>query len=100
MGQFGWAFIKGQSIQGTNNGLLVKTGDTEATGQSALTWDATNQTMTVTAANASTINDGAAACLIMSEEMARKLNLSPIARILDYASHSQDPEWFTTAPVS
>ena len=55
---------------------------------------------TVTAANASTINDGAAACLIMSEEMARKLNLSPIARILDYASHSQEPEWFTTAPVS
>ena len=55
---------------------------------------------TVTAANASTINDGAAACLIMSEEMAQKLNLSPIARILDYASHSHEPEWFTTAPVS
>jgi acetyl-CoA C-acetyltransferase len=55
---------------------------------------------TVTAANASTINDGAAACLIMSEEMARKLNLSPIARILDYASYSQEPEWFTTAPIS
>ena len=55
---------------------------------------------TVTAANASTINDGAAACLIMSEEMAKKLSLSPIARILDYASHSQEPEWFTTAPVS
>ena len=54
MGQFGWAFIKGQSIQGTNNGLLVKTGDTEATGQSALIWDATNQTLTVTATNADT----------------------------------------------
>ena len=36
----------------------------------------------------------------MSEEMAQKLNLSPIARILDYASHSHEPEWFTTAPVS
>ena len=53
---------------------------------------------TVTAANASTINDGAAACLIMSEGMAEKLNLNPIARILDYASHSHEPEWFTTAP--
>ena len=55
---------------------------------------------TITAANASTINDGAAMCLISSEDNASNLNINPVARILDYASFSHDPEWFTTAPVS
>lgn len=54
MADFGWAFIKGSSIQGTTNGLLVKTGDAQATGQSALTWDSTTQTMRIAAANSST----------------------------------------------
>ena len=54
---------------------------------------------TITAGNASTINDGAAACLIMSEDKARELGLNPIARIIDYSSYSHDPEWFTTAPI-
>ena len=54
---------------------------------------------TVTAANASKINDGAAALVVASEERAARMNLKPIARIVDYASVAQAPEWFTTAPV-
>lgn len=54
---------------------------------------------TVTAANASTINDGAAALILMSEEKAKELNLSPLATILSYADAAHEPEWFTTAPA-
>ena len=54
---------------------------------------------TVTAANASKIDDGAAALVVASEEKAKRLNARPIARIVDYASFAQAPEWFTTAPV-
>jgi acetyl-CoA C-acetyltransferase len=54
---------------------------------------------TVTAANASKINDGAAALVVASEEKAARMNLKPIARIVDYAGVAQAPEWFTTAPV-
>lgn len=54
---------------------------------------------TVTAANASTINDGAAAVVLASEAAVAKHNLKPIARILSQASFAQDPIWFTTAPV-
>ncbi|MCB9171056.1 MAG: acetyl-CoA C-acyltransferase [Flavobacteriales bacterium] len=53
---------------------------------------------TVTAANASTLNDGAAALVLMSAEKARELGLKPIARIVSYADAAQAPEWFTTAP--
>lgn len=53
---------------------------------------------TVTAANASSINDGAAAVLLMSEEKAQELGLTPLARILSQASAAKEPEWFTTAP--
>jgi acetyl-CoA C-acetyltransferase len=53
---------------------------------------------TVTAANASTMNDGAAALLLMSREKAESLGLKPIARILAYADAEQAPEWFTTTP--
>ncbi|MEO5890480.1 MAG: acetyl-CoA C-acyltransferase [Ferruginibacter sp.] len=53
---------------------------------------------TVTAANASTMNDGAAALLLMSKEKAGELGLEPIARILSYADAEQSPEWFTTTP--
>ena len=55
---------------------------------------------TITAANASTINDGAVACLLSSEQKAADLGCKPKARIVDYSSFSHDPEWFTTAPVS
>ncbi len=54
---------------------------------------------TITAASSSSINDGAAALVLMRESMAKKLGCKPIARILGHARHSQAPEWFTTAPV-
>lgn len=54
---------------------------------------------TVTAGNASSINDGAAALLVASEEAVEKFNLKPMAKILGTATFSQDPAWFTTAPV-
>ena len=53
---------------------------------------------TVTAANASTINDGAAALVMMSEEKAVSLGLKPLAYIRGYADAAQEPEWFTTSP--
>ena len=54
---------------------------------------------TVTAANASTINDGAAALVLMSAEKAKELNLKPLATIKSYADAAQEPKWFTTAPA-
>ena len=54
---------------------------------------------TVTAANASTINDGAAALILMSEEKANALGLKPLAYIKSYADAAQEPKWFTTAPA-
>jgi len=54
---------------------------------------------TVTAANASTINDGAAALVLMSKEKAEELGLKPLATIKSYADAAQEPEWFTTAPA-
>jgi acetyl-CoA C-acetyltransferase len=53
----------------------------------------------VTAANASALNDGAAALVLMSEDKAKELGLKPLARILGYADAQQAPEWFTTAPA-
>lgn len=53
---------------------------------------------TVTAANASTINDGAAAVVLMSKEKAKELGVTPIAKILGFGDAAQDPMWFTTAP--
>lgn len=54
---------------------------------------------TVTAANASTINDGAAALVLMSAEKAKELGLKPLATIKSYADAAQEPQWFTTAPA-
>jgi acetyl-CoA C-acetyltransferase len=54
---------------------------------------------TVTAANASTINDGAAAVVLMSEEKAQAMGLQPLAYIKSYADAAQEPKWFTTAPA-
>ena len=54
---------------------------------------------TVTVANASSINDGAAACVVMSEKKAASLGLKPLATIAGYAGASREPEWFTIAPV-
>jgi acetyl-CoA C-acetyltransferase len=54
---------------------------------------------TVTAASSSSISDGAAALVMMNGEAASARGLKPLARVLAYASHAQEPEWFTTAPV-
>lgn len=53
---------------------------------------------TVTAANASTLNDGASALVLMSAEKAKEMGATPLAKIISYADTAQDPEWFTTAP--
>jgi acetyl-CoA C-acetyltransferase len=55
---------------------------------------------TITAASSSSINDGAAATVLMTSEEAVKRGLTPIARIVAHATHSQAPEWFTTAPLT
>lgn len=54
---------------------------------------------TVTAANASTLNDGAAAVVLMAAEKAAELGIPPLARIVSYADAAQEPQWFTTAPA-
>jgi acetyl-CoA C-acetyltransferase len=53
---------------------------------------------TITAANASTLNDGAAALVLVSEKFLKENNLTPLARIVSWADAAQDPKWFTTAP--
>lgn len=54
---------------------------------------------TVTAANASTLNDGASALILMSKEKMEELGLKPLAKIVSYADAAHEPEWFTTAPA-
>ncbi len=54
---------------------------------------------TVTAAASSSINDGAAAMVMMRESTAKKLGVKPLARIVSHATHAQEPEWFSTAPI-
>jgi len=54
---------------------------------------------TITAASSSSINDGAAALVLMRESTARQLGCKPLAKIVAHATHAQEPEWFTTAPV-
>ena len=53
---------------------------------------------TITAANASTLNDGASVLLVMSHTRAKELGLNPLAKIISHASYAHDPKWFTTAP--
>ena len=55
---------------------------------------------TITAANASSLNDGAAAAVVTTEEIAAQHHWRPLARIVAFGAHAQDPVWFTTAPVS
>ncbi|MCX6118854.1 MAG: thiolase family protein [Proteobacteria bacterium] len=55
---------------------------------------------TITAGNASSINDGAALLMLSSENVAKKEGLKPIAKIIAQASHAQEPTWFTTAPIA
>lgn len=58
-----------------------------------------DKTGTITAANASKLNDGAAALIVASSDYAKSKNLKPIAKVVSYASFAQDPKWFTTAPA-
>ncbi|MFT4567370.1 MAG: acetyl-CoA C-acetyltransferase [Saprospiraceae bacterium] len=58
-----------------------------------------NKDGTVTAANASTLNDGASALIVVSEEALKKHELTPLARIVSFADAAHEPEWFTTAPT-
>jgi acetyl-CoA C-acetyltransferase len=55
---------------------------------------------TITAANASTLNDGAAALLLTTDAVAARLGVKPEARLVAFGAHAQDPAWFTTAPVA
>jgi acetyl-CoA C-acetyltransferase len=59
-----------------------------------------DQAGTITAANASTINDGAAALILMTTDEAKSRGLKPLARLVAFGAHAQDPMWFTTAPVT
>ena len=54
---------------------------------------------TVTAASSSSINDGAAALVMMRESTAKQLGVKPLARVVSHATHAQEPEWFSTAPI-
>ncbi|MEY2618940.1 MAG: hypothetical protein RL522_1942 [Pseudomonadota bacterium] len=54
---------------------------------------------TITAASSSSINDGAAALVMMTESTAKRLGCKPVARVVAHGTHAQEPEWFTTAPV-
>ncbi len=54
---------------------------------------------TITAANASSISDGAAALMLMTESKAQNLGLTPLAKIVAHTTHAQEPQWFTTAPI-
>ena len=54
---------------------------------------------TITAASSSSISDGAAAMIVLSADEAKKRGVTPLARVVAHATHSQEPEWFTTAPV-
>ncbi len=58
-----------------------------------------NKEGTVTAANASTMNDGAAALILMSGEKLNELGIKPLAKVISYADAEQDPKWFTTSPA-
>jgi len=58
-----------------------------------------NKEGTVTAANASTLNDGAASILLVSGEMLKEFGLKPLARIVSFADAEQEPKWFTTTPT-
>jgi acetyl-CoA C-acetyltransferase len=95
--------IASVSISGKKGEVTVVDGDEEPAkgnpSKFAALRPAFDKAGTVTAANASSINDGAAAVVLCSADKGKALGLQPLARVVAYASHAQDPEWFTTAPV-
>jgi len=90
------------SVRGRKGETVVARDETPGTcdlGKIAQLKPAFSKDGTVTAASSSSISDGAAALVLMSEAAARSRGLKPLARLLAFASHAQEPEWFTTAPV-
>jgi acetyl-CoA C-acetyltransferase len=90
------------TVQGRKGETVVARDETPGTcdlGKIASLRPAFGKDGTVTAASSSSISDGAAALVLMSAEAAASRGLKPLARLLGFASHAQEPEWFTTAPV-
>jgi acetyl-CoA C-acetyltransferase len=100
-GSFKWE-IAPVAIAGRKGDTIVDTdeGPTKAMPEKVPTLKpAFKKDGTVTAANSSSISDGAAAMVLMRESTAKKLGAKPLARIVGHSQYSQEPEWFTTAPV-
>ncbi|NYT83272.1 acetyl-CoA C-acyltransferase [Alcaligenaceae bacterium] len=100
-GSFKWEIVP-VTIPGRKGDVVIDTdeGPTKAMPEKIPTLKpAFKKDGTVTAANASSISDGAAAMVLMRESTAKKLGATPLARIVAHSQHSQEPEWFTTAPV-
>jgi acetyl-CoA C-acetyltransferase len=100
-GWFGWEIApvtvttrQGETVIDKDEGPLKAKVDKIASLKPAFKKDGT-----VTAASSSSINDGAAALVLMRESTAKALGLAPIARIVGHATHAQEPDWFTTAPI-
>ena len=90
------------TVKGRKGDTVIARDETPGTcdlGKIASMKPAFNKDGTVTAASSSSISDGAAALVVMSAAAAASRGLKPLARILGYASHAHEPEWFTTAPV-
>ncbi|WP_131110199.1 acetyl-CoA C-acetyltransferase [Sulfuricystis thermophila] len=100
-GSFDWE-IAPVTVAGKKGETIVKADEQPAKAQLdkiPLLKPAFKKDGTVTPANSSSISDGAAALVLMREADAAKRGLTPIARIVGYATHAQEPAWFTTAPV-
>ncbi|MDY3331738.1 MAG: acetyl-CoA C-acyltransferase [Pelistega sp.] len=100
-GSFAWE-IAPVTISGRNGDVVVDTDEapTKAKPEKIPTLrPAFKKDGTVTAANASSISDGAAALVLMRASTAEKLGVKPLAKVVSHTQHSQEPEWFTTAPV-
>ncbi len=101
-GQFDAEIVPVPVPQRKGDPVLVKTDEGPAKGDPAKIGTlraAFSKDGTITAANASSINDGASALVLASEEAVKKHGLSPLAKIVGYGSAAQAPEWFTTAPA-
>jgi acetyl-CoA C-acetyltransferase len=94
--------IVGVTIEGRKGAVTVLEDDEPKRGDAdkmAALKPAFDKSGTITAANASKINDGAAALVLASGEAVQRLGLTPLARVVGYGSAAQEPEWFTTAPA-
>jgi acetyl-CoA C-acetyltransferase len=100
-GVFAWE-VAPVTVSGRKGDVLVEQDEQPLKAQPEKTptlKPAFSKTGTVTAANSSSISDGAAALLLMRRSAAERLGLTPLATVLAHATHAQEPRWFTTAPV-